>query len=370
MKAVVAICRILVGVLFIISGLIKANDALGFSYKLDEYFDVFGMPFLKPISLLMAMFICVFEVVCGVTTLTGSKMKPTAWALMLMIVFFTFLTFYSAYFNKVTDCGCFGDAIKLTPWGSFTKDIVLLILILPIFIHRNRITSLLPPMGDWAVIGVSALLTSWFTLHCYNHLPVKDFRPYAIGKNIREGMVLPPGAKTDSIAMVFIYQKDGNNVEVSMDGLKDLDSTYTFVDRLDKVIRKGDKAPIHDFTINRNGDDITDEVLDYEGYYLLLVCYNLEKTNADVFGKINEFAAKAEKNNIPFIALTASAPDVVERFRHENQTAFDFCGTDETTLKTMIRSNPGLMLLKKGTVMDMWHYNDMPTFEEFRKKHP
>lgn len=370
MRAFVNISRLLVGVLFIISGLIKANDAIGFAYKLEEYFQVFGTPFFKPMALFLAMAICVFEVVCGVATLTGTKMKWVAWSLMLMIVFFTFLTFYSAYFNKVTDCGCFGDALKLTPWQSFSKDLALLVLIIPIFAWRNKIESLFSPKGDMIVLLSSTLLVSWFTYHCYQHLPVKDFRPYAIGKSIPEGMQLPPGAVKDSVVMVFIYQKNGQKVEFTPDQIKDVDSTYEFVDRIDKVVRKGDQPPIHDFSISRDGEDITQDILQREGYVFLLVCYNINKTDKEVFEKINPFAKECEKNKIPFYGLSASNSSEVDVFRHDVQAAFDFCSTDETTLKTMIRSNPGLILLKKGVVMDMWHYNDFPTFEEFGKKHP
>ncbi|MEI6523595.1 MAG: DoxX family protein, partial [Bacteroidota bacterium] len=159
MKYIVAICRILVGVLFIISGLIKANDPIGFSYKLQEYFEVFGMEFFVPFALTLSVLITVFEIVCGVATLIGSRMKLFSWLLLLMIIFFTFLTFYSAYFNKVTDCGCFGDALHLTPWQSFTKDIVLLVWILPIFLWRNKIQPLFSSKLDNGLIIASTIIS-------------------------------------------------------------------------------------------------------------------------------------------------------------------------------------------------------------------
>lgn len=368
--AIIWICRLLVGVLFIISGFIKANDPVGFSYKLQEYFDVFGMPFFKPAALFLAMFICIFEIVCGVATLSGSKMKLTSWLLMLMIVFFTFLTFYSAWFNKVTDCGCFGDALKLTPWQSFTKDIVLFILILPIFIRRAEIKSMLGNKGDLLVLSIATLVSAWFTMHCYNHLPWKDFRPYAVGKSIPRGMEIPPDAVKDSVVMLFIYEKDGKRLELGMNELSKADSTYKFIDRIDKVVRQGYKPPIHDFSISKEGTDITEQVLNHEGYYFLLIAYNINKSNEEVQIKINEFAASCEKNKLPFIGMSASADSEIEAFRHKHQNAFEYYTTDETTLKTIIRSNPGLVLLKKGVVMAQWHYNDFPTFEEFRKEFP
>lgn len=370
MKYIALISRFLVGVLFIISGLIKANDAIGFSYKLQEYFEVFGLPFMKPAALFLAMFICIFEVVCGLTTLSGTWPKLTSWALLLMIVFFTFLTFYSAWFNKVTDCGCFGDALKLTPWQSFTKDVVLMVLIMPIFLYRNKTNSFLSVKGDRALIALSTLVVTWFTLHCYNHLPVIDFRPYAIGKNISEGMKLPPGAVTDSTVMVFIYEKDGKKFEFSPEQIAGVDSTYKFVDRIDKLVRKGDKPPIHDFSISGPDGDITESFLSYDGYAFLLVCYDINKTDEKVMKQVVAFSEECEKNKIPVLGLSASDPALVEKFRHTHQAGFPFYMTDETTLKTMIRSNPGLILLKKGTVLDMWHYNDFPDFAAFTSKHP
>ena len=177
MKFVVNISRLLVGVLFIISGFIKANDPLGFSYKLEEYFTVFGWDFFKPFALFLSVAITVFEIICGVAVLLGSRMKLFAWLLMLMIVFFTFLTFYSAYFNKVTDCGCFGDALHLTPWQSFTKDVILFIFILPIFINRKEIKPLLSAKADNISIGLSTAISLWFNINCMQHLPMIDFRP-------------------------------------------------------------------------------------------------------------------------------------------------------------------------------------------------
>jgi len=195
MKLLANIARVLVGVLFIISGFIKANDPLGFSYKLDEYFVVFHMEWLSSISLALAILICAAEIGLGVATLMGAKMNFTAWSLLLMIVFFTFLTFYSWYFNKVTDCGCFGDALHLTPLQSFEKDLVLLALILLIFAQRRHIMPLLGQTASTVVSWLGFAGSMLFSIQCYRHLPTIDFRPYKIGANIQEGMKLPPNAR-------------------------------------------------------------------------------------------------------------------------------------------------------------------------------
>ncbi|HRI41739.1 MAG TPA: DoxX family protein [Bacteroidia bacterium] len=364
MKVLAQISRVFVGILFIISGFIKANDPLGFSYKLDEYFQVFHMPWLSAVSLALAIGICAFEIGLGVALLLGAKMRFTAWSLLLMIVFFTFLTFYSWKFDVVKDCGCFGDALHLKPFESFMKDVILFVLILFIFIKRNEIKPLFGESGStWlAYAGFVASLT--FSIYCYRHLPMIDFRPYAIGKSIPEGMKLPPNAVTDSVVMVFIYEKDGKRMELSMDQISGIDSTYKFVDRTDKVIREGDKAPIHDFSIvSADGTDVTADVLSMDRVFLL-VAYDLEKSDEDAQSRINDFVALSQKAGVEFIGLTSSAPATVDAFKKKHHSTFEYYFTDGTTLKTMIRSNPGLILLKKGTVSAMWHHNDLPAFDE------
>jgi len=367
MKFLAQLSRILVGVLFIISGFIKANDPLGFSYKLDEYFGVFGTTWLTPISLWLAIFICAFEIGLGIALLLGAMMRFTAWSMLLMIVFFTFLTFYSWHFDVVKDCGCFGDALHLTPFQSFMKDIILLVLILLIFAYRNHIRPLFGGKFSSMLAYAGFIGSFLFSIYCYRHLPVIDFRPYAIGKSIPEGMQLPPGAVTDSVVMVFVYEKDGVTHELGMNELSRIDETWKFVDRKDKVIREGDKPPIHDFSITTSdGTDITGDILS-RGNVFLLVAYDISKSDKGVQNKINDFVAKCQEYDIEFIGLTSSAPSEVEQFTKEHGSKFQYYFTDATTLKTMIRSNPGLMLLHAGTVGAMWHYHDFPTYEEAKK---
>ncbi|MFM7218259.1 MAG: BT_3928 family protein, partial [Bacteroidota bacterium] len=330
-------------------------------------FVVFGMPWMSSVTLAVAIGICAFEIGLGVALLLGARMNFTAWSLLLLIVFFTFLTFWSWKFDVVKDCGCFGDFMHLKPFQSFMKDVILLVLILFIFAKRREIGPLFGERFSTVLAYLGFLASFLFSLHCYYHLPVIDFRPYAIGKSIPEGMKLPPGAKTDSISMVFIYKKDGKELELTMDKLSDLDSTYTFVDRKDKVIREGDKPPIHDFTItSADGTDITEDVLSMDRVFLL-VAYDIKATDKDVQGKVNDFVALCQRDGIEFLGLTSSSPAETEAFvtAHGNKHAYYF--TDATTLKTMIRSNPGLMLLKKGTVAAMWHWFDFPSYDDVKK---
>ena len=378
MKIITGICRVAVGVLFIISGLIKANDPLGFSYKLAEYFEVFGIEFFKPFALALAIFICAFEVGCGVATLTGSKIKLTSWALMLMIVFFTFLTFYSAYFNKVTDCGCFGDALHLTPWQSFSKDIVLFILILPIFIRRNKIQSFFSNKVDNVIAFGSILLVALFSIHCYRHLPIKDFRPYAIGKSIPEQMKIPDGAQPDVYESVLVYKNKKTGEKKEFTTAEYMKATYLWQDTLtwawesteNKLVKEGYHPAIHDFSITSvEGEDVTQKIITNPTYNFLLISYDIGLASKEIQPKINEFVKECSKDSVAFIGLAGSSAKDIDNFRHDVNALYDYYITDQTVLKTMIRSNPGLMLLKNGVVINMWHYNDFPSYNEVASKY-
>ena len=219
------------------------------------------------------------------------------------------------------------------------------------------------------LIIIFLLFSVSFPLYTYNYLPVKDFRPYAIGKKIQDGMILSIDTKQEIREMTFIYEKDGKQMEFKPEQIKDLDSTYKYIDRKDNLIQEADQPPIHDFSIaSLDGSDYTEQILNYNGYYFFLVCYDLDKTNKDVFGKVNDLAKLCRADKVPIICLTATA-DRIESFKNETKTDIDFYVTDGTQLKTMIRSNPGLILLKQGTVMDMWHYHSLPSYSEVKEKH-
>jgi uncharacterized membrane protein YphA (DoxX/SURF4 family) len=418
MKLLTYISRIIVGSLFTISGLIKANDPLGFSYKLNDYFapDVLNLEFLIPFALPLAIFIAVAEILLGIAALMGAKSKLTAWSLLLMILFFTWLTFYSAYYNKVTDCGCFGDALKLTPWQSFYKDVVLLFFILIIFLNKSRITynslkenqTILPisivliavfSMGmlDWffpvifilliAVVDLvlkiflpgnktenlvaifTLLLTSYFTYYTYSYLPVKDYRPYAIGKSIPDQMKLPEGAQPDIYENKFFYKNlsTGEIEEFSEGSYPWNDDNYEFHDRKTTLVKKGDEAPIKDFVISDSyGGDVTDDILYGEGYYFLVIAYDLDKTSDDGQNKMYELAVKAMNDGHEFIGVTASGESLVNKLTERLDLYFTYYSADETMLKTIVRSNPGLIILKEGKVVGKWHFNTLPEYEEIK----
>ncbi len=419
MKIITDISRILVGALFVVSGLIKANDPIGFSYKLGEYFapDVLNWTIFEPFALQLAIFICVVEIVIGFATLFGAKMKLVSWSLLGMIVFFTFLTFYSAYFNKVTDCGCFGDALKLTPWESFYKDVVLLVLVLIIFIRQSKIQmqglthDLMIGFGGllfvlyfsnmlinwsfpiyfylvtfaillvyklfakstqkaWIMGLLAALISSYFTYHCVNHLPLKDFRPFAIGKSIPEGRTLPIGAKEDvyQTTMQYKNRQTGEVKDFTMQNYPWKDTlTWEFVDRITTLVEEGDHPPIHDFNLfDADGNDITEDLL-VEPYMFLLVNYDISKASSSDLSSLNALVKDVYGWGYYMYGLTASNIDLINAYKKENALDFDFLTADETVLKTIIRSNPGLVMLKAGTVVGKWHLNDFPSSEEVKK---
>jgi uncharacterized membrane protein YphA (DoxX/SURF4 family) len=401
-KVVLTICRVLVGVLFVISGFIKANDPLGFSYKLEEYFQVFSMDrfFPGPIPVYLSMIICVFEIFVGVCLLIGVFRNFTAWMLLIMIIFFSFLTFYSAAFHKVTDCGCFGDAIHLKPWQSFGKDMILLVLILPIFFNRRTIEPLFKDRPSRTVAFLALLASIMFTIYAYYYLPPIDFRPYAVGKNIHLQMFAPPGKDSvitgyiyednvkypvykpgsDSVLMKFIYKdkKTGKTLSLTMDQLSHMDSLSqvnlskndTFIERKDDVIFEAPKAPIHDFVITKHEKiadhdtdiNVTNEFLAEKGYRLMIVQYNLEKSALRFQSELNKLVKTLMSDGkVKIWALTSSSG--ADAFRSLHKLPYTFYTADETMLKTITRSNPGLVLLRNNVVIKKWPATALPDAE-------
>ena len=358
MKVLVGFSRIFVGVLFIFSGFVKLNDPLGFSYKLQEYFSegVLNLEFLQPIALLLAVFLVIFEILVGITLLLGYLPKFTVWSLLSMIVFFTFLTFYSAYFNKVTDCGCFGDAIPLTPWESFTKDIILLVLVLVLFFNQKYITPILNPDSHKWVVFAAFTACLGFAYYVLMHLPALDFRAYKIGTNITEGMQVPDDAQKAVFAYHWKFDVNGNEKIITTDGeYPSVDGKFISVET--ETIEEGYVPPIHDFAIERDGEDFTSAFLTKEKL-MVIVMYNLSKSEAEGLEAIKNATDIAAKNGYEVIGLTASGEDDVVKIKQQYGLQFEIYNTDETALKTIIRSNPGILILKKGTIMEKLHWND------------
>ena len=351
--------RIFVGILFIISGLIKLNDPIGFSYKLAEYFSepVFNMPFFVPFALGIALFLVILEVVLGIMLLIGYKTKFTIWSLLILIVMFTFLTFYSAYFNVVKDCGCFGDALKLTPWQSFTKDIVLLFFILILFFNQKLIKPLFSNNVQNIVIYASIVLSSLMGVWVLNHLPLIDFRPYKVGNNIQKGMRIPDGAEKSVVEMVFIYKVGGVAKEFTEKDLMSIPEGAVFVDRKDKVITEGYVPHIHDFTMEKDGSDFKEEFLE-SPKVLLITAYDLVHADQNGMKKLEKLNKEAKAKGYKVVGMTASTPEQIAATKKQFGFTFDFYFCDAITVKTIERANPSLILLEKGTVKQKLHHND------------
>jgi uncharacterized membrane protein YphA (DoxX/SURF4 family) len=351
--------RLFVGILFIISGLIKLNDPLGFSYKLDEYFSeaVFNMPFFVPYTLAIALFLVILEVVLGVMLLIGYKTKWTIWSLLLLVVLFTFLTFYSAYFDVVKDCGCFGDALHLTPWQSFSKDLILLFFILILFFNQKYIKPLFANKIEISLVLASLVLCSFMGYWVINHLPLKDFRPYKVGANIRKSMEIPDNAPKSVVEMIFIYKVNGVDKEFTEKDLMSLPEGAEFVDRKDKIIIQGYVPPIHDFKLELDGEDKTDMILSEEKA-MLIVAYDLEKANESGLQKINKLYKEATAKGYYVALLTGSSANVIVEVKKKYGFTFDVLFCDATALKTIERANPSFVLLNYGTVTQKVHYND------------
>ncbi len=352
--------RFFVGALFIFSGLIKLNDPIGTEIKMEEYFEVFAQDFgslfhyFIPWSLEIGMIMIVLEVALGVAILLFYRMEITAWVLLLLMVFFTFLTFYSAYFDKVTDCGCFGDAIKLTPWESFTKDVILMVFVLHLFWYRKRYQAVLRTMEGHAVIGLTAALSLFAGIYAINHLPFIDFRAYKVGNNIPMKM-LPP----EQPIIEYLFEKDGKEVRSG----KFLSAEEGYVYKNSQILNeKNIKPAITDYSVaNPDGNDITQST--FQGPKLLIVMFDVKKASTKNITAIRQLAGDLE-GKVETLVLTSSSAESVEIFRHEHQLGVPYAFADATVLKTIVRSNPGISLWKDGTVLGNWHHNDTPSSQD------
>lgn len=363
MKFLYQITRIIVGILFIFSGFVKLVDPLGFSYKLEEYLGpgVFELDFLIPFALQLAIFIVIFELLLGVTLLMGFAKNFTRWSLLIMIVFFTFLTFYSAYFNKVTDCGCFGDAIPLTPWQSFYKDIILLVLILFIFFKKKYLNPIFSKSLAFLIFIVALGISIYLSYHGLNHLPIIDFRPYSIGTDITKSMTIPKDAPKAIYNYYWKFEIDGEEKTVVTQGsypnVKGKLITYRT-----ELIDKGYVPPIHDFSIENGGRDYTAIIL-AEPKVLMIPAYNLTKSKIEAWQSIMPIIENAHSQNYRVVVLTSSGEKAQKLLNEQLKTELGFFFADETAIKTIVRSNPGLLILNKGVIKQKVHWQDAEELE-------
>ena len=360
MKFLAHFSRIFVGIIFIFSGLIKLNDPVGTEIKLEEYFDVFAtdFPFMAgfwhfwvPYALYLSIFLCALELVLGVCLLVQYKLKTASWILLATVIFFGFLTFYSAYYNKVTDCGCFGETIKLKPWTSFGKDMVLMFFILIILWQRNIFAD--KKTGMW--VGMSIAFCAFLAIYAVKFNPPYDGLPYAVGQDIPKNM-----KPSEPLQFMYKYEKDGKIID-----LKDMptDTTYKFKEMITLNADEA-KAKITDYNLWKDGDSTDYKAESFVGKKLIIIIPVVAKASTDDMDKIRDLIKNLEKTDVTVWLASGSTSEEVENLRHEFQLGVPALSADTKVLKTIGRANPTLWLLKDGIVKGKWAHADVPSKEE------
>ena len=473
MKIIRNFSRLFIGIVFIFSGFVKVVDPMGFAIKFEEYFEAMGLTFLSEAALTFAILLSVAELLIGIALTFNLLPKIVSWAVAIFMLMFTPLTLWLALTNKVTDCGCFGDAVVLSNWGTFIKNVVIDVFVIIIFVNRKNYKSHYNIGFQWVLGIIFAISAFWLSFYCLRNLPIIDFRPYHVGANIKEGMTVPESQK-DNITIyenTFIYEKDGVKQEFDSKTSPVGDPNWKFIEAKNKLIKQGYEPPIHGFSITpvfidgvsnkpkpeqqvnlleydflftnietsnieqftidklpdnswsfdgyiaheinaptldvsqikliysdskgdevafgianrpsskeymffdaeyiniesnpflKYGEDITEEVLADTNYSFLLIMSHIEKANTKNIEKINKIAEFCKQRGYNFLCLTASSEKEIKEFITQNNVTFSFFNTDPTTLKTIIRSNPGLVLIKSGTVLKMWSNKNMPNPE-------
>jgi uncharacterized membrane protein YphA (DoxX/SURF4 family) len=367
MKLIWFISRLLTGVVFVFSGFVKAVDPAGSAIKFREYFEAFHLDFLVYAAMPLAIALSAAELMIGLNLIARFRMKFTAWALLLFMSFFTLLTLILALTNPVSDCGCFGDALKLTNWQTFGKNIILLLPSIAVFHGRKELS--VPALSyEWGMVALNFTVSCLLSVYCILHQPLLDFRPYGTGTYIPEKMTIPEGAPMDEYETILVYEKNGVQQEFTDKNFPWQDTLWKWVETRQTIIRKGYEPPIHDFSITcSDGSDITPEVLADTGYSFVIIAPDLEHSAARGMEKMNHLALRCNELGFRCICLTSSANSEVTDFINSFQPAFEICSADETTLKTILRANPGLLLLRGGTILGKWNYRDAPEPEEISR---
>lgn len=377
MRLAVKAVQIVVGFLFIISGLVKANDPIGLSYKMQEFFELWSEGFapgsfvanslttLHNASLGLSIFMITLEIVAGVALLLGWKKKFILWLLLLLIVFFTFLTGYAYLSGKFTNCGCFGDCLPITPFASFLKDIALLVLIVILLLGQKWIHPVFTPGVRSAVLSLSLILSLGLQWYVLNNLPLADCLPFKKGNNLAVQMKPPPGSVPDSFAIRFLYEKGGKQYEFAPESLPEDFTTYTFIDRKQTLVRKGNAdAPIKGFTLtNETKDSITGNTTEFTTDILSLpkaiLIFALDFSDGQWIADIKPLLQAAEKNRVPVAVASSNYTQAQAAFEKAGATGAQFYNTDFTIVRTVARTNPTVIYLEKGTVVRKWSAKEL-----------
>lgn len=355
----------MLAVVFILSGFVKAVDPLGTQYKIDDYLEAMHLAGLLPsmATLSLSVLQAVVEFCLGIFLLFAIRRRFTTISVLAILAVMTPLTLWLAIANPIADCGCFGDAIVLTNWQTFFKNVVLLLAAIVVVRWPKEMFRFVSESNQWIAVNYSVVFILLTSLWCLYDLPLFDFRPYHVGANIQEGMEMPEGAAQPEFETTFIMEKDGHRQEFGIDNYPD--STWTFIDSRTVMTKEGYVPPVHDFSITTlAGDDITGQVLSDTSYVFLLVAPFLEHADDSRLDLINEVYEYAKEQGYSFYGLTSSNEQAISRWRDMTGAEYEFCLADGTTLKTIVRSNPGLVLLKHGTVIRKWSHNNLPVIEE------
>ena len=367
-KILVNIARLLLALTFILSGFVKAVDPLGTQYKINDYLSAMHLKDFAPdfLTLSTSVLLSAAEFVIGICLLFAIRRRLISRITLCMMVVMTLITLWLAIDDPISDCGCFGDALVLTNWQTLWKNVILLVAAAIISRWPIDMARMISRTNQWIVLYYTVLFILFIAGYCLYDLPMFDFRPYHVGANIQQGMEVPEGAQQPQFETTFIMEKDGQRKEFTIDNYPD--STWTFIDSKTIQTAEGYVPPIHDFTIESEDGDITSEVLNQEGYTFLLVSPHLEYADDSNFGRINQVYEYCLDNGYPFYCLTASTDRARSRWQDMTGAEYPFCTTDEITLKTMIRSNPGLMLLRQGTVIRKWSHNRLPKEQQLTQR--
>lgn len=362
--AAVNICRAAIAATFVFSGIVKAADPLGSQYKIEEYVRAFGWSDVVPgfLPLWTAVLLAVFEFCMGIYMLFGIRRRLTCGLLLVFLGAATPFSLYLAVFNPVSDCGCFGEAVKLTNWQTFAKNVALLLMTLYVSRRRNRMTRLVSERNQWAVSLYSIFFAFVLAEVSLWHLPVFDFRPYHVGADVRA--LVEDADNQAEYRTTFVMEKDGKEKEFAMDDYPS-DTTWKLVRRNTVLVGGSEKEPV-DFTLCvwPDGDDVTQEALDVEGYAFWLVAPYLEEADDSDIDRINVLYDFASEHNYAFYCLTSSGDKSIEHWQEMTGAEYPFLTADDVTLKTVIRSNPGVVLLKDGVVYNKWSCHNLPKEED------
>lgn len=364
---ILLIARIIFGLVFLFSGFVKAVDPLGTAYKISDYLEAFSLTPLDFLAFPSALILIATEFTIGFNILFNVHLKATTLIASIFMLIMTPVTLYLALANPISDCGCFGDAIVMTNWQTFYKNVVLCIILIIIAILKDNTRPWLSNWGAWIVTLLPILISFGISIYCYNLLPILDFRPYKKGNNIIEGMSISEDAPLDKYETTFFYEKDGVEKAFTLDNYPAEDSTWTFVRQESKLIEQGYVPPIHDFSIVTEDGDITDIILEDAGYTLLIISHKVEKASTRNIKCIKSTIANAKKAGANVIWLTSSYTDEIDNFRTKYGINDTFGATDDITLKTIVRSNPGLVLIKDANIIEKWHHNSLPTKDELNQ---